>query len=99
MVKAILGSAWACAFRAFGLPQPTAPATYENLNAVLWMQTAVEYKASAVQTYWAAQAALLRGLHDPHWTAALEQQNGDFDKLPPAVILDLDETVLDNSPF
>jgi 5'-nucleotidase (lipoprotein e(P4) family) len=98
MLRTALGSALACGFLALGLSQPTAPATYENLNAVLWMQTAVEYKASTMQTYRLAQVALLQGLRDPHWTAALEQ-NGDFDKLPPAVILDLDETVLDNSPF
>jgi acid phosphatase len=60
------------------------------------MQTAVEYKASTVQTYRLAQTALLQGLRDAHWTAALEQ-SGDFETLPPAVVLDLDETVLDNS--
>jgi acid phosphatase len=36
-------------------------------------------------------------LSDRSWTAALEQ-SGDFAELPPAVILDVDETVLDNSP-
>jgi 5'-nucleotidase (lipoprotein e(P4) family) len=72
--------------------------TYENLNAVLWIQTSVEYQASAAQTYHSAEAALLRGLNDPHWTAALEQ-NAHFESLPPAVIVDLDETVLDNSVF
>jgi 5'-nucleotidase (lipoprotein e(P4) family) len=72
--------------------------TYENLNAILWMQTSVEYKANAIQTYRVAEAALLRGLKDSHWTAALEQ-NGNFENLPPGVIFDLDETVLDNSVF
>jgi acid phosphatase len=37
-------------------------------------------------------------LADPDWTAALEQ-TGDFSELPPAVILDVDETVLDNSAY
>ena len=37
-------------------------------------------------------------LVDPGWTAALEQ-TGDFAELPPAIILDIDETVLDNSFF
>src|ERR1035441_1780725 len=72
--------------------------TYENLNAVLWIQTSVEYQASAAQTYRSAESALLRGLENPHWTAALEQTT-NFETLPPAVILDLDETVLDNSVF
>jgi 5'-nucleotidase (lipoprotein e(P4) family) len=62
------------------------------------MQTSVEYKANAVQTYRLAKKALLRGLKDTHWTAALEQ-SGKFEPLTPAVILDLDETVLDNSAF
>jgi acid phosphatase len=86
-----------CALLALGCAQPTGR-TYESLNAVLWIQTSVEYRASAVQTYRLAEAALLRGLKDQHWTAALEQ-NGDFANLPPAVILDLDETVLDSSTF
>jgi 5'-nucleotidase (lipoprotein e(P4) family) len=72
--------------------------SHENLNAVLWMQTAVEYRASALQAYHAARLALDASLHDPHETAAVEQ-TGDYASLPPAVILDLDETVFDNSPF
>jgi 5'-nucleotidase (lipoprotein e(P4) family) len=62
------------------------------------METSVEYRASALETYRSGKSALVRALKDPHWTAALEQA-GDFSKRPPAVIMDLDETVLDNSPF
>ena len=98
MLRMAIGNMFLCSIFALGLAKPTAPTNYENLNAVLWMQTAVEYKAATVQTYRVAQAALLQGLRDPHWTAALEQV-GDFANLPPAVILDLDETVLDNSTF
>jgi 5'-nucleotidase (lipoprotein e(P4) family) len=87
-----------CSLFATGFGKPAATPAYENLNAILWMQTSVEYKAAAVQTYRLAQTALLQGLGNPHWTAALEQ-NGDFENLPPAVILDLDETILDNSVF
>lgn len=74
----------------------SATPTYENLNSVLWIQTSVEYKANSIQTYHVAKQALRQGLENPHWTAALEQNNR-FENLPPAVILDLDETVLDNS--
>jgi 5'-nucleotidase (lipoprotein e(P4) family) len=95
-MKTFLGMALVAGAFTLGLARPAASQTYENLNAVLWMETAVEYKAATTQTYRLAQVALLQGLRDPLWTAALEQ-NGDFDKLPPAVILDLDETVLDNS--
>ena len=81
---------------------PAAPsdtrATHENLNAVVWMQTAVEYEAAALQAYRTAQTQLDAALKDPSWTAAIEQ-TGDFGKLPPAVVLDIDETVLDNSFF
>jgi 5'-nucleotidase (lipoprotein e(P4) family) len=72
--------------------------THENLNSVLWMQTAVEYEAAAAQAYRLASLQLDTALKNPSWTAALEQ-TGDVSKLPPAVILDIDETVLDNSYF
>lgn len=70
----------------------------ENLNSVAWVQTSAEYTAGATQTYRTARLALLQALQDKQWTAALEQA-GDFQNKPPAVILDLDETVLDNSGF
>jgi hypothetical protein len=98
MLRIAIGNVFLCSILAFGLAHPTAPTTYENLNAVLWMQTAVEYKAATVQTYRVAQAALLQGLRDPHWTAALKH-NGDFGNLHPAVLLDVAETVLAISPF
>ena len=81
-------------------PQPASAPTrsHENLNATLWMQTAVEYRASTLQAYHAARLALDAALADPNETAAVEQ-TGDVAALPPAVVLDLDETVLDNSPF
>ena len=75
--------------------------THENLNAVIWMQTAAEYQAIARQTYRAAEVNLERALREPSWTAALEQTESavEYAKRPPAIILDLDETVLDNGPF
>jgi 5'-nucleotidase (lipoprotein e(P4) family) len=72
--------------------------THENLNAVIWMQTAAEYRAASLQTYRAAEASMMRALHDKNWTAAVEQRRPVPD-LPPAVILDLDETVFDNSVY
>jgi len=78
--------------------QTGARRTHENLNAVLWMQTAVEYRASALQAYAVARRQLDAALADPQWTAALEQ-TGNISARPPAVILDLDETVFDNSAF
>ncbi len=71
---------------------------HENLNSVLWVKTSVEYKAIALQSYEIAKEMLDRALEEPDWTAALEQ-HGDFADLPPAIVLDVDETVLDNSPY
>ncbi len=70
---------------------------HEQLDAVLWVQHSAEYRAAALQAFTQARAALDRALADSGWTAALEQ-TGAFEQLPPAVILDVDETVLDNSP-
>ncbi|HUK31450.1 MAG TPA: HAD family acid phosphatase [Candidatus Acidoferrum sp.] len=97
MIRIATYAAIISSFFALAFASPAGP-TYEDLNAVLWFQTSVEYQASAAQTYHSAETALLRGLRDPHWTSALEQTS-NFEKLPPAVILDLDETVLDNSPY
>ena len=72
--------------------------THEDLHAVLWMQTAAEYRALTAAIYARASAALEEALHDPSWTAPLEQ-TGTYQSLPPAVILDLDEAVIDNSAF
>ena len=73
-------------------------APHENLNAVLWVQTALEFEATTLQAYRLAQLQLDSALANPTWTAALEQK-GDVSKLRPAVILDVDETVLDNSYY
>ncbi len=71
--------------------------SHEQLDAVLWVQHSAEYRAAAVQAFNQARTALEMALVDTTWTAALEQ-TGAFGNLPPAVILDVDETVLDNSP-
>lgn len=75
-----------------------APAQNDTAHAVLWVRTSAEYDAAARQAYAAARRGFERALRDRHWTAALEQTGAFFD-LPPAVILDLDETVLDNTAF
>lgn len=72
------------------------PATHQKLIPTLWVQTSVEWRAICLQTYRAATEALGRALKDKSWTAALEQ-SGKYRKLPSAVVLDIDETVLDNA--
>jgi acid phosphatase len=68
------------------------------LNATLWMQRSVEYKANTLAIYALAKIQLDAALADKTWTAATEQ-TGDFQDSPPAVILDGDETVIDNSAY
>lgn len=72
--------------------------THESLHAVLWMQRSAEFKALSLQAYQLANVQLQMAMSDNNWTAALEQLV-DYKNLPPAVILDVDETVLDNSPY
>lgn len=81
--------------------RPSATSTaapHENLNAVLWVQTALEYEATTLQAYRLAQLQLDAALADPEWTAAIERSE-EGSNLPPAVVLDVDETVLDNSYY
>jgi acid phosphatase len=72
--------------------------THEGLRAVLWVQTSAEYGACAEQAYRAAKEKLDLAIRNQDWTAAPEQLK-DYQHLTPAVILDVDRTVLDNSPF
>jgi 5'-nucleotidase (lipoprotein e(P4) family) len=59
-----------------------------TLDANLYMQTAAEYQAVCLQTYNLATERLRQKLAATHHAGA-----------PPAVVMDLDETVLDNSAF
>lgn len=72
--------------------------THEGLNATVYVQTAVEFDMACEQAYRLARQSVEAGLQDKDWTAAIEQR-GKYQDLPPAVIVDVDETVLDNSPF
>ena len=72
--------------------------TNETLHAVLWMQRSAEYKAISLQSYRLAEMQLESAMNNKNWTAALEQV-GNYQNLPPAVVLDLDETALDNSAY
>jgi len=73
------------------LPQTTGASGAESqdqlLLATLWYQKSAEMRALYYQCYANAEAALLKNL-----AVALGDKT-------PAVVLDIDETVLDNSPF
>ena len=70
----------------------------QSMLSVLYAQSSAEYEASNIQTYVNAKSALDRALNDVTWTAAIEQKD-NFENKPPAIILDIDETVLNNVPF
>ena len=70
------------------------------LNAELWMQTAIEYRANCLTVYALAKVRLDEALADTNWTAYDQtDQTGSYQNLPPAVIIDLDETAIDNSAY
>ncbi len=81
-------------------PSPPLPvAGREQLNAVLWMQSSAEYSAITGQTFRIATERLNGPALDPG-TAALEQAAmpaAAMSALPTAIVVDLDETILDNS--
>ena len=80
-------------------PAALAQEANDNLNAVLWMQKSVEYKANAEAVFALAKIRLDQALKDKSWTAAPAEQTGDFKDLTPAIVADADETVLDNSGY
>ncbi len=80
---------------------PAGAQSHHNLNAVLWMQVAAEYEASVRTVYNAAAQVLDRALADASWDALPRGERGgqQVHHLPPAIILDADETVIDNSAY
>ena len=66
--------------------------------ATLYSQSAAEFDAATRTVFAAAWAQLDAVLADTSLTALDEQKDG-YDAKPPAIILDVDETVLDNSPY
>ncbi|MET0808890.1 MAG: 5'-nucleotidase, lipoprotein e(P4) family [Pseudoxanthomonas sp.] len=78
----------------------TAVSAHDNLNAVAWVQTSVEYRALSEQTYRAAADHLDQALKEGNWDALVPEERGNAATgLKPAVVMDVDETVLDNSPY
>ena len=69
----------------------------ESLMSVLYSQTSGEIKATFVQTYNTATELLDKAINNGDWDAVLESK-GKKNRTP-AIILDVDETVLDNTPF
>ena len=89
-----------CASSHVILDSSEGPLANENLHSVLWVQTSVEYEALTQQVYQMATYRIDDALADTAWTASIEQmERGSYGTLPPAIVLDIDETVLDNSAY
>ena len=69
----------------------------QSMMSVLYQQTAAEHLAGNIQTFKAAKLALNEALKDPTWTALPGQKN--FNNKKTAIIVDVDETVLDNTAY
>ena len=68
----------------------------QNIMSVLYQQTSAERLAGALQTYKFAKQALDIALADSSWSALPGQ---DIQNKKPAIIVDVDETVLDNTAY
>lgn len=86
------------------MPKPSVSAVafpaHDNLNATAWVQSSVEARMAHRQTWRSAERLLDAALADVSWDAlAPNDRVVPTDGLPPAIIVDVDETVLDNSPY
>ena len=94
----------ATAFLVVGLLSPSAviaappPAAMANLDAVQWMQKAPEYGLVAAGQWRAFTDRLPALKRGGEALAASEIPADRARRRPPAIVVDLDETVIDNSP-
>lgn len=81
-------------------PPVDAVPAQDGLNAVAWQRRSAEYRLIAEQTYRHAAWQLDQALRDRTWDALppADRDTPAADK-PPAVIVDVDETVLDNGVY
>jgi acid phosphatase len=82
-------------------PEPARGLAHERLHAALWLHTSAEYPATATQVFRMALGVLEAALADPGWSAIApdEMPREMAAELPPAVIADVDETLLQNVGF
>ena len=79
-------------------PPAVVTSSHETLQSTLWIQTSLEYAMSTQQVYRMAESKLDALVKDAWHTAAVEQTTSYRTK-PPAIVIDVDETVLDNSSY
>ncbi|WP_176085951.1 5'-nucleotidase, lipoprotein e(P4) family [Martelella sp. HB161492] len=97
-----LATSLTLAFLAFSAPASAQDATVPQndlLNATVWMETSVEYKATVSEIFKLAKMQLGDALADTSWTAVADKQPEGYADLPVAIVTDLDETMLDNGNY
>jgi 5'-nucleotidase (lipoprotein e(P4) family) len=95
----VLGAAVGALLSSVAVQAQDASPPNDMLLATLWTQRSVEYRGNALTVFALARIRLDEALADKNWTAAPVEQKGDYQALPPAVVLDIDETLLDNSRY
>ena len=90
-----------CAQQAVAPAAPAAPvapaAEARPDSSILWVRDSAEYAALALQAYTSATKDLRGMIADPLWSALPDQTNAAG--LPPAIIFDVDETLVTNVLF
>ena len=71
---------------------------HQGILATLYVQVSAEYYANSINVYRSAMDKLPSVLSNNNISAAIEQTK-DFKDKPPAVVLDVDQTVLDNIAY
>jgi acid phosphatase len=105
-VKTLIVALSSVMFISLAAARPAAPPALpvtarEQLNATLWLQRATEYELATLQVYRLATERLTTLIAAPgsaateQWGAAATQ----LAALPTAIVVDLDETVLDNTYY
>lgn len=79
-------------------PAPTCVPGNILINASLWEQSSAEFRAISTQTFSAARRGLDAALADTSIVGSLEETNDDPAQ-PPAIVTDIDETIVDNTAF
>ena len=76
---------------------PANDGSKEPDGSVVWVRSSAEYEALTLQAYNAASEDLHKFVDDTSWSALPWQQSAA--ELPPAIISDIDETIVSNVEF
>jgi len=86
-----------CLTSALGACVSPPPTASEPHAGILWVRDSAEYRALAIQAYAAAAKDLQGMIDDPSWSALPDENDATGRK--PAIIFDVDETLVSNVEF